>query len=151
MSWVSPSDATPQGPLTLHATTVALGARGLLICGASGTGKSALALNLMALGAGLVADDRTILTRAGDQVIATCPPAIRGLVEARGIGILRATPTHPVPLAAVVDMDAAETDRLPKDRRVMLLGMSFPLLHKVETGYFAAALLQYLKEGPADT
>jgi HPr kinase/phosphorylase len=130
---------------------VALGQRGLLILGPSGAGKSALALHLMALGATLVADDRTILTRHGDTLIATCPPAIRGMVEARGIGILRATPLDAAPLVAAVDLGQSEPDRLPNIRSTILLGISLPLLHKVETGYFAAAVLQYLKEGLAQT
>lgn len=153
MSWASPSDAPSDdgtGVLTLHATAVALGDRGLLILGRSGAGKSALALALMSLGAALVADDRTILSRRGDALIATCPPAIRGLIEARGIGLLRATPQDEAILVAAVDLDTAETERLPHPHSIVLLNRSVPLLHKVETGYFAAALLQYLKEGTAE-
>jgi HPr kinase/phosphorylase len=136
--------------LTLHATTVALGERGLLILGRSGAGKSALALALMSLGATLVADDRTILTPRDDALIATCPPAIRGLIEARGLGLLRARPQDEATLAAAVDLDTVETERFPEPRRIVLLNRSLPLLHKVETGYFAAALFQYLKEGTAE-
>jgi HPr kinase/phosphorylase len=130
---------------------VALGQRALLILGRSGAGKSALALHLMALGATLVADDRTILTRHGDSIVATCPPAIHGMIEARGIGILRATSLDAAPVVAAVDLGQSEPDRLPKIRTTILLGIALPLLHKVETGYFPAALLQYLKEGPAQT
>jgi HPr kinase/phosphorylase len=136
--------------LTLHATTVALGDRGLLILGRSGAGKSTLALALMSLGATLVADDRTTLTTRDDALIATCPPAIRGLIEARGLGLLRARPQDEATLAAAVDLDTVETERLPEPHRIVLLNRSLPLLHKVETGYFAAALLQYLKEGTAE-
>jgi len=152
LSWVSPSDAPPDdgpGALTLHATTVALGDSGLLILGRSGAGKSGLALALMALGATLVADDRSIVTARGDSLVATCPPSIRGLIEARGLGLLRATPRDEATLAAAVDLDSAEAERHPPSRKIVLLNRSLPLLHKVETGYFAAALLQYLKEGRA--
>ena len=63
----------------------------LLILGASGRGKSALALGLMAAGATLVADDRTHLhARRRRQLVASAPAAIAGLIEARGIGILKA-------------------------------------------------------------
>jgi HPr kinase/phosphorylase len=150
LSWAFPSDGAPQGPLTLHATTVAVAGRGLLILGPSGSGKSALALDLMALGACLVADDRTIVTRAGDTLVATCPPAIRGLIEARGIGILNATPCDSAPLALAVDLGHTETERLPPPRKIDLLDRPLPLLHKVATGYFAAGLLQYLKAGLAE-
>jgi HPr kinase/phosphorylase len=146
-----PSDpsgpAGAQGPLTLHATTVALAGRGLLILGPSGSGKSALALGLMAGGAGLVADDRTIITGDGPRLIAACPPAISGLIEARGLGLLRAAAHDPVPLAAAVDLGRTERDRLPEPRRIVLLDRPLPLLYAVPAGYFTAALLLYLKEG----
>ena len=159
MSWASPSDPGPvagppdggKGPLALHATTVAVAGRGLLILGPSGAGKSALALQLMALGASLVADDRTILSPgAGGGLVATCPPAIRGLIEARGIGLLRATPLDAVTLAAAVDLGQSDTQRLPDPARITFLGRPLPLLRKIEAGYFAAALLHYMKEGPAE-
>ncbi len=149
MSWASPSDGGASA-LTLHATTVALGDRGLLILGQSGAGKSGLALALMAHGATLVADDRSIITARGTTLVATCPPAIRGLIEARGLGLLRATPRDEVTLAAAVDLDKTEGERLPHPHSIVLLNRSLPLLHKVETGYFAAALLQYLKEGMSE-
>ena len=66
----------------IHGSCVAVAGRGLLILGPSGAGKSALALQIMALGGQLVADDRVELTRQGDEVIARCPVALRGLIEA---------------------------------------------------------------------
>ncbi len=66
----------------LHASTVSLGGCGLLILGPSGTGKSALALRLLTRGALLVADDRTELARVDDRLVARCPPALAGLIEA---------------------------------------------------------------------
>ena len=62
----------------LHASTVAFRGRGVVILGASGSGKSALALELMALGAGLVADDRTLVEVQDGALVASCPPAISG-------------------------------------------------------------------------
>jgi len=138
--------ADPQ-PLILHATTVALNGRGVLITGASGTGKSALGLSLMAMGCSLVADDRSLINREGAQVIARCPPPLQGMIEARGVGILVAEPLAQVALALVVDLDQTDTERLPPQRHVTLLEQRLPLLHKVETGHFAAAVLQYLKAG----
>ncbi len=102
-------------------------APGLLILGASGSGKSALALTLMALGARLVADDRTWLALAGGGFWATCPPTIRGRIEARGIGILAADAQPGGRLAAAVDLDRTETERLPPARTVTLFGVTiFP-------------------------
>ncbi|EYD74534.1 HPr kinase/phosphorylase [Rubellimicrobium mesophilum DSM 19309] len=119
----------------------------MLIRGASGTGKSALGLELMALGLDLVADDRTELVREGARVVARCPAAIRGLIEARGVGILRAEAVECAALALVVDLGEAEAERLPPWREAVLLGVSLPCLHKPLNGRFAAAILQYLKAG----
>jgi len=131
----------------LHASAVALDGRAALLTGPSGSGKSALALDLMALGARLVADDGVILTRDGDRLLARAPAQIRGLIEARGVGLLRADPLDDVPLALVVDMGQTETDRLPPRRVTTFLGVSLPLLHKVASPHFTAAVRQYLAHG----
>lgn len=134
----------------LHATCVAHANRGLLIRGASGTGKSALALQLMALGAGLVADDRVQLSATPSGIIADAPDTIRGLIEARGLGLLKADAHGPVPVAYVLDLDRTEPDRLPQMRETLLLGQPVPLLFGVDTPQFAAALIQLLKCGRQD-
>ena len=131
----------------MHGSCVALEDRAVLILGASGQGKSALALELMALGAGLVADDRVILTREGEKVQASAPEPIAGRVEARFVGILNAAVAGPANLALVVDLDTDESERLPPRRSKNLLGVSLPLLHNSETRHFPAAILQYLKAG----
>ena len=133
-------------PLVLHASAVAVAGRGLLIRGASGSGKSGLALQLMALGADLVADDRTVVTRRGGTLWLSAPDPIRGLIEARGLGLLRAASME-AGLAAVLDLDVAETLRLPEERHVTLLGQDVPLLHNSASPHFSAALLLYLRTG----
>ena len=75
---------------------------------------------MMAFGAGLVADDRTLLRRDGDRIIADSPPAIRGRIEARRVGILNARAVGPVPLVLAVDLGQAETDRLPPRRELSI-------------------------------
>ena len=139
--------AGPPATETVHASCVAVAGRGVLITGPSGSGKSALALELMSRGAGLVADDRTILTREGDDLIASCPPALSGLIEARFVGLLAADPHPPVPVALEVALGTRETERLPPRRSVTRLGFAVPLLHDAGTGHFAAAILQYLLMG----
>lgn len=133
----------------LHGTGVALGGAGLLILGPAGSGKSSLALSLMALGAALVADDRTELRRPDDgPPVMSAPLALRGLIEARGIGILRAEAQGSARLVLCVDLGAVEPDRLPQRRWVRLLDCAVPLLHKPASGDAAPALLQYLKGAP---
>jgi len=135
---------------TIHASCVAFNRAGVLILGASGAGKSALALQLMALGAALVADDRVILGRDGDAVFADCPPPLLGLIEARGIGILRAQPHPPVKLGLVVDLDQSETQRFPQKRRYLALGAPIDLVFNCGGGHLPAAVLQILKSGRAE-
>ncbi|MHA6346654.1 HPr kinase/phosphorylase [Roseivivax sp. CAU 1761] len=134
-------------PVVLHGTAVAWESRALLIRGASGRGKSALALQLMAWGAGLVADDRVCLAARADGVELSAPAPIRGLIEARGLGLLRAEAVAGARLAAILDLDRAEPQRLPPARHETVLGHRVVLLHNFEHAHFAAALLQYLKAG----
>ncbi len=147
-----PVAATPQDapPLTVHGTCVAVAGRAALITGASGTGKSSLALQLMAFGARLVSDDQTLLARRGPQVIATAPAPLVGLIEARGIGLLRADALAEAPLVVVVCLDQVERDRLPYAHYAEFCGQEFPCLHKVDSACFPAAIMQYLKAGRRD-
>ena len=136
--------------LTLHASCVAVAGRAVLILGASGRGKSALALELMARGARLIADDGTILSPGAPPAsppMARAPARIRGRIEARFVGILGAECAGPAPVALAVDLDHTETTRLPPRRSLCLLGHDVPLLHKVDAGYFPAAILQYVLSG----
>lgn len=137
----------PPEETILHASCVAVSGRGVLILGASGAGKSGLALQLMALGAQLVSDDRTRLIRRDDCVIARAPAAIAGRIEARGLGILGAEALTEAAVHLVVDLDRAEPDRLPPLREYPLLGLAVPLCHRSETVHFPAAIVQYIRGG----
>lgn len=132
----------------LHASSVAVDGRGLLILGPSGSGKSALALRLISLGAELIADDRTLVERQGEDLLARCPnTTIRGLIEARGVGILRATSLESVMLTHAVDLSQPETERLPPFRTVTILGVSLPLVLHPQKDHFPDALMLYLRHG----
>lgn len=62
---------------------------GVLIVGASGLGKSELALELISRGHGLVADDAVDLYRTAPEVLeGRCPPILRDFLEVRGLGML---------------------------------------------------------------
>lgn len=138
----------PQDPnlsKTVHATCVALDGRGVLILGASGTGKSALGLELMAHGACLVADDRTILTRVGTDIIASCPPHIKGLIEVRGLGLLEANPLPQARICLIVDLDQVETERLPPKRQRDLFMVPIDLVFSATSRHFPFGVLQLLR------
>jgi HPr kinase/phosphorylase len=129
---------------TLHASCVALdgpdGPMALLITGRSGTGKSRLALELISRGAALVADDRTRLRREGARVMASAPGTIAGLIEARGVGLLRLPALDEAPVAFVADLDAREPERLPPPRSVALHGVDLPLIFCGDDPATAAAM-----------
>lgn len=130
---------------TLHASCIALGEKGLLILGPSGAGKSGLALQLMALGAELVSDDRTEITVQGGQLRARPPLALAGLIEARDIGILAVPHRAEVVLALAIDLGQTETQRLPPLRHVTVQGIPLPLVLRSRHDHLSAALLCHLK------
>lgn len=129
----------------MHANCVAVNGHGVLIIGASGTGKSALALQLIAYGAELIADDQTQITPQDQQLIASCPPGLSGMIEARGIGLLHSRPRATAAISLVVDLDLQEPDRLPPLRTKSLLGITLPLVLGAQSNHFAASVLCYLK------
>ena len=133
----------------LHATAVALEGQGLLILGGAGSGKSSLALQLMALGCTLVSDDQTELARRDDMIWASAPEPIKGLNEARGVGLLRAETTE-AEITLVVDLDQSERDRLPHRHSITLLGLERPCLHSTANAAWPAAIVQCLKGGRSE-
>lgn len=132
---------------TIHASTVAINNQAVVIRGASGSGKSGLALQLLALGAGLVADDQTTIWRQDDCVMADAPESISGKVEARGLGLLHAPSVGPCKVGLVVDLDQTEPERLPPFRETQLLDHPITLIRKSGFNHFPAAILLYLRHG----
>ena len=128
-----------------HASCVAWQGHGALILGQSGAGKSALALQLMAFGADLVSDDRTELLAEADVLTACAPATIQGLIEARGVGLMRVPFVPKAEIALVIDLDQPEPNRLPPQREITLLGISRPLVLAVPQPHFPAAILCYLQ------
>lgn len=131
----------------VHATCVAIQNQGVLLIGPSGSGKSTLALELMALGASLVADDRVILKPSETGVSARAPDALAGKIEARGIGILAAAARPSADVRLVIDMGREEAERIPPERMTDLMGARLPMLHKVAHRGFAPSIMQYMLGG----
>lgn len=125
--------------LLLQASCVAIGDLALAIEGKPGSGKSSLALALIDRGAVLIGDDGVALHKEGDQLIASPPPNITGMLEIRGIGLVEMPTSQPRPLALILDLDAP-SERIPdgpSDRDI--LGIDIPTL-PFEPGTVAPAV-----------
>jgi HPr kinase/phosphorylase len=129
--------------LLLHATAVAIDGRALLLRGVPGSGKSDLALRLIDAGACLVADDQSELDRRGDALFVRAPATIAGLIEVRGVGIMRLDALPEAPVALIVDLVPAENvERLPAPRTETILGVVLPLIAVAPFEASAAAKLR---------
>ena len=113
--------------ILVHATTVAIGGRAILLRGPSGSGKSDLALRLIDAGAKLVADDQSRLWRDGDAILVHAPGTIAGLIEARGVGIVKVDAVPQAALALIADLVAPQhVERLPELRSETIFGLAIP-------------------------
>lgn len=115
--------------------------RGVLITGASGMGKSDLALRLLDLGFSLVADDRTLLWTSGGRLFGRAPDALSGLIEARGLSILKASVRDVSSVDLVAECVVGQVDRLPDPSHLNHLGHDLPLVRLVAREASAPAKL----------
>jgi serine kinase of HPr protein (carbohydrate metabolism regulator) len=123
------------GGATVHASAVLVGARAVLIRGPSAAGKSRLAWELIEAGRGgalafarLVGDDRVHLQAAGGRLLVRPNDAIAGLIELRGVGILRRDHEPCAVVGLVVDLAAAHAERLPERGDTVVEGIAIPRL-----------------------
>lgn len=114
----------------LHATCVAIEERGVLLLGPSGVGKSDLAIRLIDAGAELVADDCVEVVRDGRGLLGRAPKTIGGLIESRGIGIMRLPFRRACELALAVRLlcGGIGFERLPDPKTMHILGYDLPLI-----------------------
>jgi HPr kinase/phosphorylase len=137
------------GP-TIHASAVLAGAHAILIRGPSGAGKSRLALEFIQAPAAhcggaplftrLVADDRIDVAAVHGRLLARPALALAGLLEVRGIGIIR-LPYEPVAVVSlVVDLNGGE--RMPEAAatRTCIEGIWLPRLAAAPGNPFPAVL-----------
>jgi HPr kinase/phosphorylase len=122
---------------TVHASAVLVGGRAVLIRGPSGAGKSRLAVELIDAArtglvrfARLVGDDRVHLEAAGGRLLARPAETLAGLVEVRGVGIIRFPYEPKAVVGLVVDLAAADAERLPPDggKTTEIQGITLPRL-----------------------
>lgn len=116
--------------MILHAGLIACRSdgrwRGALIEGASGSGKSDLALRCLEAGFRLVADDRTLVWMSEGRVFGRAPEPLFGLIEARGLGVL------PEPALAFCEVVlvavCGPTERWPEAQAAERAGGQMPLI-----------------------
>ena len=134
---------------TVHASAVLVGDRAVLIRGPSGAGKSRLAFDLVLAGrAGqiprcvLVGDDRLHLEARRGELVVRPAPELAGLIEIRGLGIRACDFAAEAVVGLVVDLSAADAERLPPAdaQRSQIRGIELPRL-PVGIGYAAAPLV----------
>jgi len=115
--------------MLVHVTAVVIDGKAVLLRGPPGAGKSDLALRLIDGGAALIADDQAELRRSGSHIFVTAPASIAGLIEIRGVGILRLEVVEEAALAMCVDLlPSTEIERLPERRFEAVLGAAIPLI-----------------------
>jgi serine kinase of HPr protein (carbohydrate metabolism regulator) len=113
----------------LHATCVAIDGAGVLIRGASGAGKSDLALRLIDGGAALVGDDYCDVTARDGMLIAQVRANLSGKMEVRGYGIATLPAVPSTRVALVVDLAPVEDiPRLPDVITCTIDGVTLPWL-----------------------
>jgi HPr kinase/phosphorylase len=139
--------------LSVHASAVRVGNHAVLIRGPSGSGKSRLAFDLILAGrAGqiaptvLIGDDRVHLEAGQDQLkgqlIVRPARELTGLIEIRGLGIRRCDFIDEAIVGLVVDLNAADAERLPPPEALLtrIHGVNLPRI-PVGTSYAALPLI----------
>jgi serine kinase of HPr protein (carbohydrate metabolism regulator) len=110
-----------------HATCVEIDARGVLIEGPPGSGKSDLALRLLGRGAMLVSDDYVELASKGGHLTATAPEKIAGKMEVRGVGLVDVDYTSEVKIVLLIELTPRDKiPRLPDPRHKELESIRVP-------------------------
>lgn len=102
---------------------------------------------MIGLGAVLVADDQVEVTAVDDTLVAGAPTALCGLIEARGVGLLRTEAIAGVPVHLAVDLGQPASPRLPERSGIMLLERRIDLVQGPLNAHLPAALLLYLRGG----
>lgn len=115
----------------LHAVMLRVFDCGVLLVGKSGSGKSHLALELLARGHFLVADDRVDVFLKNQQLTASCPAMLQGLLALSGVGILEVEKFYPNQLigSAPIHLQVALGAAAKPPGSAVILGQSLPLYH----------------------
>jgi HPr kinase/phosphorylase len=134
---------------SVHASAVLVDNRAVLIRGPSGAGKSRLAFDLILAGragqiprAVLVGDDRVHLDTRDGKLVVRPARELAGLIEIRGLGIRRCDHAEEAIVGLVVDLSAADAERLPPPESLVtqIYGIKIPRI-PVGVSYTALPLV----------
>jgi serine kinase of HPr protein (carbohydrate metabolism regulator) len=138
----------------LHATALVIGGKGVIVFGASGAGKTSLALEILRearrdkIDAQLVADDRVDVTLVEGRLQASAPVVLAGYVEVRGSGVHEIDHANSASLdLAVALVDAETAERIaPAEPCEVAYGVFLPVLRLPigDTGPQVRAVLAHL-------
>jgi len=141
-----------KSPTPYHATSVVFCGRGLLLMGPSGSGKSDLALRIMDAGGSLISDDYTQLTVSNHQLFGSPPENIKGMMEVRGVGLLRVPYIRSTRLDVVITCDSIESiERMPQAIHTEIEGIQLRQLSLYPFESSAVAKLRAFLQNPLIT
>ena len=114
--------------LNIHATCVNINSKGVLILGDSGSGKSDLALRLITIfSAKLVSDDRVDIFNDSGIIKAKAPNILKGLLEVRGVGIIKQDYLKETNIDLVVKLTTDKIERMPLPQNYKIENIDIPM------------------------
>ncbi|MDM7967116.1 HPr kinase/phosphorylase [Blastomonas fulva] len=116
----------PAGQCIYPASCVSIGGAAVLISGASGIGKSELALALIDRGAQLISDDQVALRCEGERLVASPAPNIAGQIEMRNLGLMPMPPGPDCPVALLIELNRAAPRWIERCEQRVILGVAIP-------------------------
>lgn len=116
-----------------------------MLRGDSEAGKSDLALRLIDAGGELVSDDYTDVSAEDGRLLASAPVPLHGLLEIRGLGIVRLPAISTTSLVAAVDLvPNSALERLPMPCTELILGVELPVFQLVAREASAVARMRLI-------
>jgi len=131
---------------TIHASGVCFEKKGVLILGKSGSGKSSLALSLVANGAQLVCDDRAQLQVKNEILMMTKPPSLPSALEVRGLGLIKVPLITEARVDLLIDMELTSDSRLG-GHKMELFGVEIPCVKGQNFYGLSDAIIVWSKYG----
>ena len=112
----------------IHASSVDINGKGIVILGKSGAGKSNLAIKLISMGAKLISDDQTHFKLIENKIIISKPETTPNFIEARGIGLIEAPFVVSAKLFCFVKITNLELKRLPNAKKKYCFGKKIKMI-----------------------